>query len=85
MPPATRCWRPNGLTDAYVRPIAWRGTEMLAVSAQQTKIHLAIATWPWPNLFGDDRMQGIRLGHGGVEAPVARRPRRPHPRPPAFT
>ena len=35
----------NGLVDAYVRPIAWRGTEQLSVSAQQTKIHLAIACW----------------------------------------
>ncbi|HEX5325100.1 MAG TPA: branched-chain amino acid aminotransferase [Acetobacteraceae bacterium] len=52
----------NGLTDAYVRPIAWRGSEMLAVSAQHTKIHLAIAVWPWPSYFGDDRMKGIRLG-----------------------
>ena len=52
----------NGLTDAYVRPIAWRGAEQLSVSAQQTKIHLAIATWAWPNLFGDNRMQGVRLG-----------------------
>jgi len=51
----------NGLTEAYVRPIAWRGTEQLAVSAQLTKIHLAIATWAWPNLFGDDRMKGVRL------------------------
>jgi branched-chain amino acid aminotransferase len=51
----------NGLTDAYVRPIAWRGTEQLSVSAQQTKIHLAIATWAWPNLFGNDRMKGVRL------------------------
>jgi branched-chain amino acid aminotransferase len=51
----------NGLTDAYVRPIAWRGTEQLSVSAQQTKIHLAIATWAWPNLFGDNRMKGVRL------------------------
>jgi branched-chain amino acid aminotransferase len=52
----------NGLTDAYVRPIAWRGAEQLSVSAQQTKIHLAIATWAWPNLFGDNRMKGVRLG-----------------------
>ena len=52
----------NGLTDAYVRPIAWRGTEQLSVSAQQTKIHLAIACWQWPNLFGNDRLKGVRLG-----------------------
>ena len=52
----------NNLTDGYVRPIAWRGTEMLAVSAQYTKIHLAIAAWPWPSYFGSERMQGIRLG-----------------------
>ena len=52
----------NGLTDAYVRPIAWRGAEQLSVSAQQTTIHLAIACWAWPNLFGDNRMKGVRLG-----------------------
>ncbi len=53
----------NGFTDAYVRPIAWRGSEQLSVSAQQTKIHLAIATWAWPNLFANaDRLQGVRLG-----------------------
>jgi branched-chain amino acid aminotransferase len=52
----------NNLTDAYVRPIAWRGSEMLAVSAQQTKIHVAVAVWPWPSFFGDDRMTGIGLG-----------------------
>ncbi len=52
----------NNLTDAYVRPIAWRGTEMLAVSAQHTTIHLAVAVWPWPSYFGGDRMAGIRLG-----------------------
>lgn len=51
----------NGLTDAYVRPLAWRGTEQLSVSAQQTKIHLMVATWAWPNLFGDDRMKGVAL------------------------
>lgn len=52
----------NNLTDGYIRPIAWRGTEMLSVSAQQTSIHLAIGTWPWPSYFGDNRMRGIRLG-----------------------
>ena len=61
----------NGLADAYVRPIAWRGAEQLSVSAQQTKIHLAIATWAWPNLFGDNRMKGVRLGMAQW--------RRPHP------
>ena len=52
----------NGMTDAYVRPIAWRGSEQLSVSAQNTRIHLAIACWAWPNLFGDNRMKGVRLG-----------------------
>ena len=61
----------NNLTDAYVRPIAWRGSEQLSVSGQNTKIHLAIAAWAWPNLFGDTRMQGVRLGM----APW----KRPHP------
>ena len=52
----------NGLTDGYVRPIAWRGAEQLSVSAQRTRVHLAIAAWSWPNLFGADRMAGVRLG-----------------------
>ncbi len=61
----------NNLVDGYIRPIAWRGTEQLSVSAQQTKIHLAVACWAWPNLFGADRMKGVRLGM----APW----KRPHP------
>jgi branched-chain amino acid aminotransferase len=52
----------NGLTDAYVRPIAWRGTEMMAVSAQMTKIHVAIAVWEWPSYFNpEERAKGIRM------------------------
>ena len=51
----------NGLTDGYVRPIAWRGSEQLAVSATGTSIHLAIGAWPWPSYFGAERMQGIRV------------------------
>jgi branched-chain amino acid aminotransferase len=52
----------NGMQDAYVRPIAWRGSEQLGVSAQQNKIHLAIATWDWPSYFDPaQRLKGIRL------------------------
>lgn len=52
----------NKLVDAYIRPLAWRGSEQLAVSAKLTKIHLMVACWEWPNLFGADRMKGVRLG-----------------------
>lgn len=52
----------NGLRDAYVRPLAWRGAEQLSVSAAHTTIHMMVACWPWPNLFGADRMRGISLG-----------------------
>ncbi len=52
----------QGLKDAYVRPVAWRGSEMMAVSAQQTRIHVAIAAWQWPSYFDPAaRMKGIRL------------------------
>jgi branched-chain amino acid aminotransferase len=52
----------NGHRDAYVRPIAWRGSEMMGVSAQHNRIHLAIATWEWPSYFDPaQRMKGIRL------------------------
>ncbi|MGH6719978.1 MAG: branched-chain amino acid aminotransferase [Alphaproteobacteria bacterium] len=52
----------NGIVDGYVRPIAWRGSEMMAVSAQNTTIHLAIATWPWPSYFPPElKERGIRL------------------------
>jgi branched-chain amino acid aminotransferase len=60
----------NGLTEAYVRPIAWRGAEQLSVSAQATRIHLAIAVWAWPNLFGANRMKGVRLGHAKWRRPA---------------
>ena len=52
----------NGFTDAYIRPVAWRGSEMMGVSAQNNKIHLAIAAWQWPSYFDPaQRMKGIRL------------------------
>ncbi len=61
----------SGLADAYVRPIAWRGSEMMGVAGQKNTIHLAIAVWSWGAYFGDERMKGIRLTIGEW--------RRPHP------
>jgi branched-chain amino acid aminotransferase len=52
----------NNQKEAYVRAIAWRGSEQLGVSAQQNKIHLAVATWEWPSYFDPaQRLKGIRL------------------------
>jgi branched-chain amino acid aminotransferase len=52
----------NGQKDAYVRPVAWRGSEMMGVSAQHNAIHLAIAAWEWPSYFDPaERLKGIRL------------------------
>lgn len=50
----------SGLGSAYVRPIAWRGSEKMGVAAQNNKIHLAVAVWHWGNYF-EDKMKGIRL------------------------
>jgi branched-chain amino acid aminotransferase len=52
----------NGQKDAYLRPVAWRGSEMMGVAAQHNAIHLAIATWEWPSYFDPaQRLQGIKL------------------------
>ncbi|MEN3794447.1 branched-chain amino acid aminotransferase [Fulvimarina sp. MAC3] len=52
----------QGFTDAYIRPIAWRGSEMMGVSAQKNTINVAIAAWLWPSYFDpEQRMKGIRL------------------------
>jgi branched-chain amino acid aminotransferase len=52
----------NNQKDAYVRPIAWRGSDQLGVSAEHNKIHLAIATWEWPSYFDpEQRRKGLRL------------------------
>ncbi len=53
----------NNLTEGYVRPIAWRGSEQMGVSAQHSKIHLAIAAWNWGSYFDKaERLRGIRVG-----------------------
>lgn len=52
----------NKIADGYVRPIAWRGAEQMGVSAQASKIHLAIAAWDWPAYFSPEaRAKGIRM------------------------
>jgi branched-chain amino acid aminotransferase len=52
----------NDLVDAYMRPVAWRGSETLSVPARDNKVHLAIAAWVWPSYFStEERLKGIRL------------------------
>ena len=52
----------NGIVDGYVRAFCWRGSEMMAISAQQTTTHVAIAAWEWPSYFDPEtKMKGITL------------------------
>jgi branched-chain amino acid aminotransferase len=52
----------NHLTDGYLRPVAWRGSEMMGVSAQNNRINVAVAAWEWPSYFDpEERLKGIRL------------------------
>ncbi|MBW3096089.1 branched-chain amino acid aminotransferase [Pseudohoeflea coraliihabitans] len=63
----------QGLSDAYVRPIAWRGSEMMGVSAQTNRINLAIAIWQWPSYFKpEERLKGIRLDQAEYRRPDPR-------------
>ena len=52
----------QNMKDAYLRPVAWRGSEMMGVSAQSNTINVAIAAWDWPSYFSpEERLKGIRL------------------------
>jgi branched-chain amino acid aminotransferase len=52
----------NNFTSCYVRPVAWRGSEMMAVSAQSSTIHVGVAVWDWPSMFDvEEKMKGVRL------------------------
>jgi len=62
----------NKLVDAYMRPVAWRGSEAMGVSAQGTKPHLAIAAWEWGKYFDP------KLAEKGIRLDIARY-RRPAP------
>ncbi|MFV3076190.1 branched-chain amino acid aminotransferase [Niveispirillum fermenti] len=54
--------RAANLTNGYLRPVAWRGSEMMGVAAQQNRIHMAVACWEWPSYFSPEaRMKGIHL------------------------
>ena len=60
----------NGLTNCYVRPLAWRGPEQMGVSAQQTKVHVAVATWEWASYFDPEQAKkGIRLAPAKYRRP----------------
>jgi branched-chain amino acid aminotransferase len=52
----------NGFTDCYIRPIAWRGSEIMGVAAQGATIHVAIAAWEWPSYFKpEEKARGVAL------------------------
>jgi branched-chain amino acid aminotransferase len=52
----------NGLKDAYVRPVAWRGSgQDMGVAATRNPVHLAIAVWEWGAYYGDAKTKGAKL------------------------
>ncbi|MEN0000423.1 MAG: branched-chain amino acid aminotransferase [Pseudomonadota bacterium] len=60
----------QGFDDAYVRPIAWRGSEMMGISAQSNRINVAIAVWQWPSYFDPaQKLKGIRLDMARYKRP----------------
>lgn len=60
----------NSIVDGYLRPVAWRGSEMMAISAQKNKIHVAIAAWQWPTMYKNEiKERGIRLAMATYKRP----------------
>ena len=52
----------QNISDGYVRPVVWRGSEMMAISAKKGSTNLAIAAWEWPSYFSPKKLlQGIKL------------------------
>lgn len=52
----------NGITDGYLRPVAWLGSEMMAISARQNSVHVAIAAWAWGSYFDPElKKNGLKL------------------------
>ncbi len=58
------------ISDGYMRVFAWRGSEKMAVSAQNNKIHVAIACWPWPPYYSEEaRKVGLKLKFARYKRP----------------
>ena len=71
--PAATLLKKQGFADAYVRPIAWRGSEKMGVSAQNNRINCAIAIWQWPSYFDPaQKLKGIRLDMAEYRRPDPR-------------
>lgn len=65
--------RVNKIVDGYVRPIAWRGSEQMGVSAQKNTIHVAVAAWYWGAYFDrEERLKGIKLAMADYRRPDPR-------------
>jgi branched-chain amino acid aminotransferase len=63
----------TGLTEAYIRPVAWRGSEQMGVSAQDNRINVAVAAWDWGSYFDPaERLKGIRLALAEYRRPDPR-------------
>ena len=57
--------------NGYVRPLIWRGSEMMAISAQKNKIHVAVATWEWGSYFDPKlKLNGIKLNISSWRRPA---------------
>jgi len=57
--------------NGYVRPVIWRGSEMMALSSQKSKINVAIATWEWGSYFDPKlKLTGIKLNISSWRRPA---------------
>ncbi len=61
----------NNLDDAYIRPFAFRGCEQMQISGNLNKIHVGIASWQWPALYGDLKRTGIDMMVASYRRPPA--------------
>ncbi len=61
----------QNIDDGYMRAFAWRGSEKMAISAQNNKIHVAVACWPWPPYYSKEaREAGLKLKFAKYKRPA---------------